>query len=264
MKLDLPAEILKVLALFSPVFSQPIYKNMVLLLVGHVLCNGRRTIADVLRRLNLKDVKNFSKFHWVLSGAKWCAIKAGRILFLEVVKSMLAHGEEIVIPIDATVERRKGPKIKGLGRQRDAVRSTKGRKVLTIGDLKGNNKHKKLTEWAAQLPGMIRSWVGKQQKFVIVGDQGFACYKIAHACTKVGASLVSRLRLDARIFDFPSPKIFRKGRPRLVGNRLPIFSEYLKDDTLAWQEVEVNWYNGKKNESLSTAEPSGANMRSSS
>ena len=133
MKLDLPVGILKVLALFSPVFSQPVYKNMVLLLVGHILCKGRRTIADVLRRLNLQDVRNFSKFHWVLSGAKWCAIKAGRILFLEVVKSMLAHGEEIVIPIDGTVERRKGPRIKGLGRQRDAVRSTKGRKVLTIG-----------------------------------------------------------------------------------------------------------------------------------
>jgi hypothetical protein len=287
MKLDLPVAILKVLALFSPVFSRPVYQNVVLLLVGHVLCKGRRTIADVLRRLHLKDIKNFSKFHWILSGAKWSAIKAARILFLEIIKLLLIHREEIVIPIDTTIERRKGPKIKGLGRQRDPVRSTKGCKVLTIGlqwlvvsicvkipacsrfwalpffsilippknslsssqnasDLKGTKKHKKLTEWAAQLPGMIRKWVGKDQKFVIVGDQGFACYKIAHACIKAGGALISRLRLDARIFDFPSPKILRTGRPRLVGKRLPLFSEYLKDETLPWSEVEVNWYAGEK------------------
>jgi hypothetical protein len=291
MKLDLPAGILNVLGLFSPAFSHPVYQNMVLLFVGHVLCKGRRTVADVLRHLHLKNVKNFSKFHWVLSGAKWCAFKAGRILFLEIVKSLLVHGEEIVIPIDTTIERRKGPKIKGLGRQRDAVRSTRERKVLTIGlqwlvasicvkipscsrcwalpffttlippktplsssqnegDLKGNKKHKKLTEWAAQLPGMIRNWVGKNQKFVIVGDQGFACYKIALACVKVKGALISRLRLDARIFDFPPPQIFRKGRPRLVGKRLPLFSEYLKDETLPWQELEVNWYGGKKKQVL--------------
>jgi hypothetical protein len=35
--------------------------------------------------------------------------------------------------VDSTVERRKGPKIKGLGIQRDAVRSTKSRKVLVPG-----------------------------------------------------------------------------------------------------------------------------------
>jgi hypothetical protein len=40
---------------------------------------------------------------------------------------------EIIIPVDTHVERRKGEKIRGLGRQRDAVRSTKKRKVLTIG-----------------------------------------------------------------------------------------------------------------------------------
>lgn len=285
--LNLPPAILNVLTLFSPVFSLPVYQNAVQLLLGHILCKGRRTIADILRCLHLEKIKNFSKFHWVLSGAKWSAFEAAKILFLEVVKVLTTQDEEIVIAIDTTIERRRGPKIKGLARQRDAVLSTKGRKVLTIGlqwlvaavcvkipfsqrlwalpfftqlispknplsssqnenDLKKRSKHKKLTEWVTQIPEFIRRWLGEDRKFIIVGDQGFACYKIAHACLKAKANLISRLRLDARIFDFPSPKIFRKGRPRLVGKRLALFSESLKDKTLAWEEVEVSWYGGEK------------------
>jgi hypothetical protein len=224
----------------------------------------------------------------VLSGARWCAFKASKILFLQIVRSFVGHLNEIVISIDTTVERRKGPKIKGLGRQRDAVRSAKTRKVLTIGlqwlvasisvklpyckqcwalpfftllvppktplsssqnqhDLTNNKKHKKLTEWTVQLIGVIRHWLGKDIKFIIVGDSGFSCHKIAQACVKAGGSLISRLRLDARMFDFPSSEIFRKGRPRLVGKRLPLFSKLLEDKTLSLERAEVDWYNsGKK------------------
>jgi hypothetical protein len=41
--------------------------------------------------------------------------------------------EEVFIAIDSTLERRRGPKIQGLTRQRDAVLSTKSNKVLSIG-----------------------------------------------------------------------------------------------------------------------------------
>ena len=100
------------------------------LLLGHVLCNGRRTIADILAVLHLKDIKNFSKFHWALSNAQWNALKGSKILFIKIVMSLLAKDEEIVIPLDTTVERRKGPKIKGLGRQRDAFALQKVLKYL--------------------------------------------------------------------------------------------------------------------------------------
>lgn len=284
--LDLPAPILNVFAFFSPLFSRSIFYRLCSLLQAHILCNGRRTITQLLRTLGLSHANNYSKFHWVFSNAKWSAFKASKILFLRIV-SLLSDEEEVVIPIDTTIERRKGPKIKSLGRQRDAVRSTKSRKVLTIGlqwlvasvslkipycsrcwalpfftqlippkrplstsknraDLKENKRHKKLTVWAAQLPSIIRKWLGKRKKFVIVADQAFACYKIAHACIKAGGALVSRLRMDARIFDFPSPTPFRLGRPRLVGKRQPLFSELLKDTVLHWEEIEVSWYGGKK------------------
>lgn len=280
--LDLPHQILNVLAIFSPLFSKPVFKNVVFLFVGHILTKGRRTIADILRTLNLQNLKNFSKFHWVLSHAKWSALKASGILFTEIINIFCP--EEIIITIDTHVERRKGEKIKGLGRQRDAVRSTRNRKVLTIGllwlvasvsvklpgcltswalpffsqlippkrplsssrnkhDLIGKNKRKTLTEWTIQLIKVIRKWLKSSIRFVIVADKAFACHKIAHTCANMGGALVSRMRMDARIFNFPEQK--KKGRSLLVGKRCPLFSDYLKDSNIPWEEKEVNWYGGK-------------------
>lgn len=282
--LDLPAQILNVLALFSPLFSKPVYKNVLLLLVGHILTKGRRTVADILRTLHLHHLSNFSKFHWVLSCAKWSALKASSILLAEIIKVFSA--EEIIIPIDTHVERRKGEKIKGLGRQRDAVRSTKKRKVLTIGllwlvasvsvklpgsptfwalpffsqlippkrplstsrnksDLTAKNRRKTLTESTVRLIKLIRRWLGENIRFVIVADTAFACHKIAHACAKLRGGLVSRMRMDARIFNFPDQNKKRRGRPLLVGKRCPLFSDYLRDPNTVWKEITVNWYGGK-------------------
>jgi len=282
--LDLPAQILNALALFSPLFSRSVYKNVVLLFVGHLLTKGRRTIADILRTLDLHRVDNFSKFHWVLSCAKWSPLRGSAILFSQII-SAFSIGE-VIIPIDTHVERRKGEKIRGLGRQRDAVRSTKKRKVLTIGllwlvasvsvrfpgcsnswalpffsklippkrplsssrnahDLQDKNKRKTLTETTIQLINLIRRWLKKNIRFVIVADTAFACHKIAHACAKSGGALVSRMRMDARIFNFPDSTKKRKGRPLLVGKRCPLFSDYLNDSNTPWKEISVKWYGGK-------------------
>ncbi len=57
-------------------------------------------------------------------------------------------------------------------------------------------------------------------KFVIVADVAFACYKIGHICVKTNGALISRLRLDARVFNFPPQEKKRKGRPLLVGKTI--------------------------------------------
>lgn len=285
---DLPEAILHVLALFAPLFSKPVYKNVLFLFCGHILTKGRRTIADILRTLNLHHIKNFSKFHWILSGAKWSGLKASHLLFTAIVR--VFPTEEIVIPIDTHIERRKGEKIKGLGRQRDAVRSNKNKKVLSIGllwlvasisvkipgaltqwalpffsqlippkrplsssrnqsDLNSSKKRKTLTEWTVQLVKAIRKWV-KNVPFVIVADRAFACHAIAHACVDANGALISRMRMDARIFDFPDQNKRRKGRPLLVGKRCPLFTDYLMDKTITWEKIVINWYEGKEKEVL--------------
>jgi len=284
--LDLPPSILNVLALFSPLFSRPVYQNVVQLFLGHILCKGRRTIADLLRCLHLNNCKNFSKFHWVLSGAKWNGLKGAKILFSHLIK-LIPIDNEIFVIIDSTLERRKGTKIQGLQRQRDAVLSSKSNKVLSIGlhwlvcavniklpfihnhwalpfltilmppkrpltssknhkDLHKKSKYKTSIAWASQVTSILRLWAGTFRKITIVGDSAFSCFDLLYACLKQRVNLISRLRLDARLYDFIPENITEKrGRKRVVGQVLPKLSSLAKKDIKEWQKVKVRWYGGQ-------------------
>jgi hypothetical protein len=180
---------------------------------------------------------------------------------------------------------RKGPKIKGFGIQRDAVRSTKSRKVLVPGlnwlvvaihfkfpwfkqevalpflsilmppetplstsknkkDLEKTKKHKTLTEWTCQVAMLLRRWISHPKKITIIADSAFATYALANTCIDLGITLVSRMRLDARTFEFPEEP--KKGRKKLVGKRLPTFKMILEDSSRIWNTIEILWYGGKK------------------
>lgn len=279
---DLPAPMLSVLSIFLPLFySQPSYINLLEIFQGHILCKGKRTISEILKTLGLRNVKNYSRYHDFFRKAKWSPLKGSQILFLYIVS--LIPGE-IIISVDSTVERRKGTKIKSLGIQRDAVRSTKSRKVLVPGlnwlvfaihfkfpwfnqqvalpflsilmppekplstsknenDLKKLKKHKTLNEWTCQVAMLLRRWVKHPKKITIIADSAFATYILANTCIDLGITLVSRMRLDARTFDFPEKP--KKGRKKLVGKRLPTFQMMLKHSSLVWDTLEILWYGGK-------------------
>jgi hypothetical protein len=274
---------LSVLSIFLPLFfSKPSYMNFLELLQGHILCRGKRTISEILKSLGLRNIKNYSRYHDFFRKAKWSPLKSAEILLLYIVS--LIPGE-IEISVDSTVERRKGPKIKGLGIQRDAVRSTKARKVLVPGlnwlvvaihikfpwckqqwalpflsilmppenplstsknekDLKRVKKHKTLNEWTCQVAMLLRRWIKQPKKITIIADSAFATYILANTCIDLGITLVSRMRLDARTFEFPEKS--KKGRTKLVGKRLPTFKMILEDPSRIWDTVEVLWYGGRK------------------
>ena len=239
---DLPAAMLSVLSIFLPLFfSNPSYMNFLELFQGHILCKGKKTISEILKSLGLRNVKNYSRYHDFFRKAKWSTLKGAEILLLYIVA--LIPGE-IEISVDSTIERRKGPKIKGLGIQRDAVRSTKSRKVLVPGlnwlvvaiyiklpwcqqkwalpflsilmppeeplstskneqDLKKLKRHKTLNEWTCQVAMLLRLWIKQPKKITIIADSAFATYILANTCIDLGITLVSRMRLDARTFEFP-------------------------------------------------------------
>ena len=46
---DLPAAILQFFALFAPLFSRPVYKNAIELIVAHFLCTGKRTVTNLIK-----------------------------------------------------------------------------------------------------------------------------------------------------------------------------------------------------------------------
>ena len=120
-------DILAVLAPFSSEFSRPTWKNIQTLLIGAILCRGARLVSSVLRVMGLSSVRNYSKYHRVLSRAKWDSLILAKILFGLLVE-LLPDSWPILIAVDETLERRKGKKIKAKGAYRDAVRSSQSKR----------------------------------------------------------------------------------------------------------------------------------------
>lgn len=131
--LNLPNAMISILATFAPLFSRPVFKNAIMLMGGHFLCTGRRTITSLLRRLGQHKKSNFTKYFYVIRKAKWSPLKCSKCLLLLIIERLLPKNCQIKINFDTNLNRRRGPKIKGLGRHRDAVASSKSQKVLAIG-----------------------------------------------------------------------------------------------------------------------------------
>src|SRR6202035_2463635 len=102
---------------------------------------------------------------------------------------------------------------------------------------------KTITKWTCQVAKQLRVWI-PSKKIIIIADSAFATYALANTCIDLGITLISRMRLDARTFDFPSSSKSGRGRKRLVGKRLPTFKEMIDNPLLVWDTTEMAWYGG--------------------
>lgn len=271
-----------ILANFAPLFSRPVFKNVLELLAAHFLCPGKRTITNLIRCLGKHKDSKFTKYFYIFRKAKWSSFQASKTLFLLIV-GLLPNDAKIEINIDSHLNRRKGPKIKGLGYHRDAVASSKHQKVLTTGhnwlvaavcirmfgskykwslpflsylltpikplsssrnesDLKGKVRHKKMTKITCQFILQIRRWIGPKRQIVIVADSAFCCREICRTAKKANVIFCSQLRLDASLYDFPPKQKSQRGRPRVVGRRLPNLETFLNDKKQKWYRLLAPWY----------------------
>ncbi len=108
-------------------------------------------------------------------------------------------------------------------------------------DKQAGRRHKTTVEWTIQAVKQVSRWLGPAA-FARVGDGAHACVSLAHACLACQVTRVSRLRLDARLYDFPeSPPRGKRGRKPKKGARLMPLKEQVADTNRAWQEAEVTW-----------------------
>lgn len=273
--LTLPDTIIAFLSVFASEFTQPTWQNIKILLTGAIVCRGPRRITGILRVMGLADIINFSKYHRVLSRAKWNSVNLSRILFGLLIK-LLPSDFPILIAVDETLERRKGKKIKAKGCYRDAVRSSQSTVVKCFGlkwecmallvplpfskrpwalsfmtvlaaskkaNEKAGRKHKTSIDWTVIMVKVVCRWLGNKS-WILIGDGAYACIHLAHECMKRNVTLISRLRWDAQIFDFPpEPKEGQRGRKRIRGTRINLKS-LIGDKTKDWFSTTINWYGG--------------------
>jgi len=108
-----------------------------------------------------------------------------------------------------------------------------------------NRRHKTTIDWTIQMIKQVSRWLANRS-IILIGDGSFACIHLAHTCIQLGkVTLISRLRLDARLFDFPGPEVPGKRGPKpQKGKRLPKLKDLFDDPGQDWQETHVKWYGG--------------------
>ena len=267
-------DIIALISVFMPMFSEKIWEKVEILLIGAILCRGNRTVSSILRVMGLKEEKNFCNYHRVLNRVKWSGLIGAKILFGMLV-SLIPETWPLIILIDETIERRKGKKIKAKGVYRDGVKSTKKNVVKCFGlkwismmllfpvpwssrcwalpfltvlspSERANNKegknHKTTIDWAIQMIKQVRRWESKRETY-LVGDGAYACVNLGLECIKNKVSLVSRLRLDSNLYDFPPlPDPHKRGRKALKGKSLPKLKTLANSSGRKWKSGTLIWY----------------------
>jgi hypothetical protein len=260
----------RLLAPFRRLFTRPTLRRLETMAAGVLLASGQRTVAAALRAVGKDGDAGFSGFHRVLNAARWSALEGARLLLMLIVAAFVPEGL-VVIGLDDTIERRKGSRIAAKGIYRDPVRSSKGCFVKVSGLRwlslmvvarvpfaraawglpfltvlcpseraagKAGQRHKKLTDWARQALLQVSRWL-PGRTIVVVADSGYAVIELCLAL--VGkAVMISRLRLDARLFE-PAPprRPGQPGRPRRVGGELPKLSAVAENPATRWIPIEL-------------------------
>ena len=73
--LSLPITFSRVIGVFAPVFSRPIWQHVKVLLTGAVLAPGKRTVTAILRIMGRRAEPNFQTYHRVLNRAVWSPLE---------------------------------------------------------------------------------------------------------------------------------------------------------------------------------------------
>jgi hypothetical protein len=242
------------------------------LLAGTLLSPARRTVASALRVLGLAQLKQFHRYHRVLSQARWSGLAISLL-----VATFVPDGP-LILGVDETLERRRGAKIAAKGIYHDAVRSSHSHFVKASGPRwiclmllvpipwaartwalpfltalapseryarTHQRRHKTLPDWAWQLPLAVRHW-WPDRPLVAVADSTYATLPLLARCQHLRnpITFITRLRLDAALYEPAPPRDpHRIGRPRRKGARLPSLAAVAGDPTTVWTQLAVaQWY----------------------
>jgi hypothetical protein len=270
-------EIIQLLSVFSVAFTAPTFAKVTVLIFGTILAPGCRTVTAALRLMGLGDDPHYSKYHRVLNRDRWSPWLVSKILLRLIVSIFLPAEAPLLLVIDETLERRRGKQIKYKGWFRDPILSTKEHVVKSLGirwvclavlvpvpwsqrpwalpfmtvlalgqktSTRLNKRHRTIVQWAEFMINKVRRWQ-PERDITLVGDGSYAAIALVQRCQRLKkrVKLVSRLRLDARLFDFssPQPKSKRGPKPK-KGARQVQLAQRLEDPDTDWKTLKLMLY----------------------
>jgi hypothetical protein len=274
--LSLPIAFSSAMGVFAPVFSRPVWQHVKVLLTGAVLAPGKRTVTSMLQIMGRGAASDFQTYHRVLHRAVWSPLHASRLLLRLFVAVFVPRGV-VLFGLDDTIERRRGEHMTAKGLSRDPVRSSHAHVVKASGlrwlgclvltpiawanrvwalpfltvlcpserfYAQRGRRHQTLLDRAWQMIRLVRRWL-PDREVVFVADSSFAALEwLALVARLPRVSVITRLRLDAALYDPPPHRIpGTKGRPRLTGKRRPTLEAVLADEKTQWTKLTMDhWY----------------------
>jgi hypothetical protein len=275
--LPVPASLMPLLAVFSPLFTAPSFRTFCGLACGFLAQSGKRTVCGMLTGAGLSRLWPHDRAHYFLSRARWSPDDLGIAVAKLVIALLVPDGEPVEVLIDDTLFRRRGKRVWAASWFHDgsaqgpaktgygnnwAVLAVRVRlpmisrpvavPVMAKLVIKGTNSASRLwlarrmvTRLAAELPG---------RQVHVTADSAYAGEELKQLPD--GVTWTTRLRSNAALHDPPPERTGRKGRPRVKGDRLPslakiaataMFSQvtvtrYGKTETIAVHALTCLWY----------------------
>jgi hypothetical protein len=274
--LSLPIAFSSAIGVFAPVFSRSVWQHVKVLMTGAVLAPGQRTVTAILRIMGRSAESNFQTYHRVLNRAVWSPLHASRLLLRLLVAVFVPRGV-VLFGLDDTIERRRGDHMTAKGIYRDPVRSSHAHMVKASGlrwlgcrlltpiawanrvwalpfltvlcpserfYAQRGRRHQTLLERACQIIRLVRRWLPGRE-VVFAADSSFAALELLDRVAQWSrVSVITRLRLDAALYDPPPPRApGQRGRPRRKGKRRPTLDAVLADERTQWSTLTIDdWY----------------------
>jgi hypothetical protein len=242
-----------------PAFTQPSFQTHVEVLLGWIMCLGKRTEYGVFQTvqadtpLSRKERHPFDRFYNFFSRSAWRANDLAHQVAVAIVVRLNPRGV-LYLVVDDTLLHKRGKHVYGLGWFRDAVASTAKRVATASGNhwvvvglaiqipgtekiyclpiharlhLAGKNQKSEAT-LAKEMLQEILAWF-PDRKLVFVGDGAYSAKNLLGDINP-RVTYVGVMRADAAIYDPVPPKQpkSKRGRKPEKGPRLPSPKEAVK------------------------------------
>lgn len=241
-----------ILQCLLPAFTQPSFQTHTHVLLGWLMCLGKRTEYGVFETVQADTLVSrkkrhpFDRFYNFFSRSSWTVKQFSHHVCVAIVVALNPSGR-LYLVVDDTLLHKRGKHVYGLGWFRDAVASTAKRVATASGNhwvviglairIPGTDKILCLPIHATlHLPGKgqpseaalagqmledILSWF-PDRRLVLIGDGAYGCEKLLRKLDE-RVTYVGVMRCDAAVYDPKPPRQpkGKRGRKPTKGARLP-------------------------------------------
>jgi hypothetical protein len=275
--MPVPASLMTLLAVFSPLFTTPSFRTFTGLACGFLAQSGKRTVCGMLTGAGLSRLWPHDRAHWFFSRARWNPDDLGIAVAKLVIALLVPDGGPVEVLIDDTLFRRRGKKVWAAswfhdGSAQGPAKTGFGNNwvvlavcvrlpmvsrpvavpvlaKLVIKDTMSSSRlwlaRRMVSRLSAEVPG---------RKISVTADSAYAGEELKQLPDSV--TWTTRLRSNAALHDLAPERTGKKGRPRVKGDRLPslaaiaaaaVFSQvtvtrYGKTETIAVHALTCLWY----------------------